>query len=180
MAATQSITDKDQRSKINIFSAAGRLGRVRFIGYSLGITFVFYLFIAAVAGIGSMLPGDMGKLLVGVVGFGGYVAILWVQFLLLIQRSHDFNASGWLSLLIFMPLAVLVFWFVPGTKGDNQYGKPTPPNGAGAILLAALLPVMIIGILAAIAIPAYHDYVKRARAAAAAQQVPVSAEPYAR
>jgi len=97
--------------------------------------------------------------------------------MLLIQRSHDINISGWFSLLIFVPFAFLVFWLAPGTQGDNRYGKPAPPNGASAILLATLVPlVMIIGM---IAVPAYQDYVKRARAAAA-QPVPVSAEPFAR
>ena len=180
MAATESITDKDQYSQINVFSAAGRLGRVRYIGYTFGATLVFYLLIVALAGVGSVLPDSMGKAVVTGISVASYMALLWIQFLLLIQRSHDFNASGWLSLLIFVPLAFLVFWIVPGTKGDNTYGKPTPPNGVGTILLASLLPaVMVIGIVAAIAIPAYQDYVKRARAAAA-QQAPVSVEPYTR
>jgi type IV pilus assembly protein PilA len=94
----------------------------------------------------------------------GYVAIIVIQFLLTIQRAHDMNVSGWLSLIILIPLAVLVFWLVPGTRGENDYGKPPPPKTAGVIVLACLAPLLSIGgILAAIAVPAYQDYTIRAQ-----------------
>jgi hypothetical protein len=83
--------------------------------------------------------------------------------LLTIQRSHDMNVTGWLCLISLIPLAALVFWLVPGTPGENNYGKPPPPNTTGAVVLACILPlVMIVGIVAAVAIPAYQDYVQRA------------------
>jgi Tfp pilus assembly protein PilE len=56
---------------------------------------------------------------------------------------------------------------MPGVQGPNRFGNPPPPNTLGAILLALVLPLIaIIGIIAAIAIPAYMDYVERAREAA--------------
>jgi type IV pilus assembly protein PilA len=75
------------------------------------------------------------------------------------------NTTGWLSVIIFIPLAALVFWLVPGTRGENDYGKPPPPNTVGVILLACIVPVLFFvgGILAAIAIPAYQDYTIRAQ-----------------
>jgi type IV pilus assembly protein PilA len=88
-----------------------------------------------------------------------------VLVLLSIQRAHDMNSTGWLSLIIFVPLAAFVFWFVPGSRGENDYGKPPPPNSTGAILLACLpLPMFfVVGILAAVSIPAYQDYSIRAQ-----------------
>ena len=58
-----------------------------------------------------------------------------------------------------------MFWFIPGTSGSNRFGAPPPPNSTGVILLALILPIIfVIGIVAAIAIPAYQDYATRARA----------------
>jgi membrane associated rhomboid family serine protease len=96
----------------------------------------------------------------------GYGAIIVLSALLTIQRAHDFNSSGWLALLVLIPLVNLIFWFIPGTDGENRFGRKTPPNGIGVILLACIVPlIFIIGILAAIAIPAYSGYVQRAKAA---------------
>jgi len=93
-------------------------------------------------------------------------AILALQVSLTIQRCHDFNMSGWLSALALIPLVNLMFWIVPGTDGRNRYGAPPPPNSAGAVALALILPlVFILGIVAAISIPAYKHYSDRAHAA---------------
>jgi uncharacterized membrane protein YhaH (DUF805 family) len=40
----------------------------------------------------------------------------------IIRRMHDIDKSGW---YIFFPFAYLIMPFLPGTKGDNQYG-PAP------------------------------------------------------
>ena len=83
-----------------------------------------------------------------------------------IDPLFHFNTSGWLSLLMMVPLVNLIFWFIPGSDGPNRYGPPTPPNGAAVIVGAIAVPVVLIGfvgILAAVAIPAYGDYTHRAR-----------------
>jgi hypothetical protein len=91
--------------------------------------------------------------------------MLFINVLLTIQRSHDFNVSGWLSLILLIPLVPLIFWIIPGTEGTNRFGPQPPPNkGAGVIVIVLLLLFAILGILAAIAIPAYQEYVARAAA----------------
>jgi type IV pilus assembly protein PilA len=102
--------------------------------------------------------------------------MLVIGFMLTIQRCHDFDMSGWLSLLVLVPLVNLMFWFIPGTDGPNRYGLPTPPNSAGVIVAACAVPLLVFfgGILAAIAIPAYQDYTHRARVS----EVIVSASPW--
>jgi uncharacterized membrane protein YhaH (DUF805 family)/Tfp pilus assembly major pilin PilA len=153
--------DPEQYGEIRIFSPHGRIGRVRYIGYTTGLSILMLITLLVPALIAASASPSLGVLLV----VAAYVAIYVVQILLSIQRAHDMNTSGWLSLLIFVPLAVFVFWFAPGTPGENRYGKPPPPNTTGAIVLACLpLPLIaFVGMMAAIAIPAYEDYTTRAQ-----------------
>lgn len=158
------VTDPDEEyGEIKVFSASGRLGRVRYIGYSVGLTMLIsILFGFLTAAIGAFASTGVA-LSIMVVGYG---ALIVLSALLTIQRAHDFNTSGWLALLVIVPLVNLIFWFIPGTDGENRFGRKTPPNGIGVILLACIIPlVFVIGILAAIAIPAYQDYAQRAKAA---------------
>lgn len=161
---TAKVTDPDEEyGEIKVFSASGRLGRVRYIGYSFGLTMLIsILFAFLTAAIGA----SAGKGVAASIMVVGYGAIIVLSALLTIQRAHDFNSSGWLALLVLIPLVNLIFWFIPGTDGENRFGRKTPPNGIGVILLACIIPlIFVIGILAAIAIPAYSDYVQRAKAA---------------
>ena len=92
-----------------------------------------------------------------------YMAALVFSVITAIQRSHDMDWSGWTVLLTLIPLVGLIWVFKPGSAGANSYGAPPPPNTTGVKILALLLPaIVIIGILAAIAIPAYVDYQNRA------------------
>ena len=152
--------EPEEFQPVKVFSASGRIGRVRYIGYSIGLSFIIMLIAGILSGIsGAILPAAAFAFM-GI----GYVLVLVVHFLLTIQRSHDFNVTGWLSLLSIVPFGVLIFWFVPGTRGENRWGPETVPNSRGAVWLAMLLPlVAIMGIVAAIALPAYQDYVKRAQ-----------------
>ena len=140
---------------VQVFSAAGRIGRARYIAYGTGFYILF--------GILAMLSGFLGAI-GGVLMIVLWIALMVVAFMLTIQRCHDFNVTGWLSLLILVPLANLVFLFIPGTDGPNRFGAPTPPNSVGVLIVAWLFPVLfIIGIIAAISLPAYQDYTKRAQ-----------------
>ncbi len=168
-----------------IFSARGRLGRVRYIGYSMGLMLLTYLAMAVLGGIAAALSGDslsslsgdgpMGLPMMGAVVVPVLLSVV-VSILIAIQRLHDFNASGWWILLMIVPFANFILYLVllimPGTQGPNRFDHPPPPNGVGVILLALILPLLfVLGILAAIAIPAYSDYVERAKAIQ--QQQPV-------
>jgi uncharacterized membrane protein YhaH (DUF805 family)/Tfp pilus assembly major pilin PilA len=151
----------EEFSEVKVLSAAGRLGRVRYIGYSIGISLVFY----AVIAMGGALTALTGvEILGGAIIIAAVIGMLVIGVMLTIQRCHDFDVSGWLSLLLIVPIAPLLFWIIPGSKGANRFGGPTPPNSTGVVILALLLPVLFFGgILAAIALPAYQDYTKRAR-----------------
>jgi uncharacterized membrane protein YhaH (DUF805 family) len=154
---------RGEYGEIRILSAAGRLNRVRYIGYSTALVFL----LSVVIGIAAAAAGPAAA---GAVTIAGYLAIIAISILLTIQRAHDFDQSGWLAVLALVPLVNLIFWFIPGTQGENRFGKEPPPNTVGAIVVACLLPaIMIVGIVAAIAIPAYQDYVQRAAQSEQAQ-----------
>lgn len=158
------VTDPDEEyGEIKVFSASGRLGRVRYIGYSIGLPLLIGLLGVFLSGAIGAFAGKAVVLPMVVLMYG---AIFVLLVMLTIQRAHDFDTTGWLAILVIVPLANLIFWFIPGTDGENRFGKKTPPNGIGVILLACIIPlVFVVGILAAIAIPAYSDYVQRAKAA---------------
>lgn len=141
----------EQTQPVELFSVSGRIGRVRYIAYLLGLYILFAIFTV----LASMVAGAFGQVL-----WLGYMVLV---FMLTIQRCHDFNTTGWLSILSLVPLVNLIFWFIPGTDGSNRYGPRTPPNSTGAIVMVWILPaIAVIGIIAAVAIPAYQTYAKRA------------------
>jgi len=155
----------EEYGPVKIFSAKGRIGRLRYIGYGMGLGILIYLVVGLVIGLASLsLPEEMVPPIIILISVLGMLVMLVVNVLLTIQRSHDFNASGWLSLILLVPLAPIIFWFVPGTQGANDYGLQPPPNrGVAIAIILVLVAIMILGILAAIAIPAYQDYVMRAQ-----------------
>jgi len=152
---TISGVEDDMPQEVKILSVSGRVGRVRYIVYTIGLS----VLLMAVGILLSLVTAGMAI-------FPAYIAILVLQFMLTIQRCHDFNASGWLSILVLVPLVGLLFWFVPGTDGSNRWGSKTVPNST-PVVVGAWICVLIIplsGILAAIAIPQYQKYVERAKA----------------
>ena len=146
---------------VRFFSVSGRIGRLRYIAYGVLMYVVLLLCSAILAAVLAQVAPSVAVLVAAL----PWLAIIVLGFMLTIQRCHDFDSTGWLSILSLVPLVNLIFWFIPGTDGPNRYGPPTPPNSAAVIVgaLAVIVLVPLIGILAAVAIPAYGDYTHRAR-----------------
>lgn len=148
---------------VRIFSYRGRVGRLRYLAYlSVGylVMILASMVIGGIAGFSG--SGNLASAL------GALMAIPYFVFwaLVSIQRSHDMDWNGWTTLLILIPVVGLVWIFKGGTRGGNRFGPPPPPNTTGVKIAAFLFPaVMVIGILAAIALPAYQQYQMRAKAA---------------
>lgn len=159
----------EQTGETKFWSFSGRLGRIRYLAYGIaaalvGMAIIFALLLlvggfAALSGSNEMSPA----VLLIIIPF--YIVMIVISFMLAIQRCHDFNVSGWLSLIMLIPLGSLVFMFVPGTKGTNNYGPPPPPNSAGVLVLFWLFiaGMLILPIMAAISIPAYMQYMEQAQ-----------------
>jgi uncharacterized membrane protein YhaH (DUF805 family) len=144
----------EQYQPVRIFAVSGRMGRARYILYSIGLT----MLIMFLAGLASAFLGPAGA----VVMIIAWVGVVVLSIMLTIQRSHDFNMTGWFSILTLVPLVNLIFWFIPGTDGANRFGAKTPPNSTGVLIGVWIVPALFVGgIIAAIAIPAYVDYTKR-------------------
>lgn len=151
-------------AELKLFSAQGRVGRLRYLAYSTGASLVYSLLIGL---LGATLAGTSTATTITLLA---YVPLLWFTVITGIKRCHDIGISGWWSLTLIIPLIALVWIFVPGNKGVNRFGPPPPANTWGVRLLGLLLPLIaFVGILAAVAIPSYQGYVSKARAA---QQAP--------
>lgn len=66
-------------------------------------------------------------------------------------------------------IEAFVFWFTPRERWERKYGQ-VAAGGAGmvvALVVGAIFFIAFIGILAAVALPAYQDYVTRSKVNAA-------------
>jgi len=144
---------------VRLWPPSGRMGRLRMLAYGAGLYLAFLLvstLLALVAG-----RSSTAAVVVGVVTF---VAYLVGATIILIQRSHDMNLSGWWSIAAMIPLVGLIWLFKGGTPGANRWGPPPPPNGLVVRIIGWLVPIFfVVGLVAAIALPAYVDYTKRAQ-----------------
>jgi uncharacterized membrane protein YhaH (DUF805 family) len=140
----------DKLQEVKIFAISGRMGRVRYIVNFIGFYILSSIVIVALEPLLGRFSGYIG---------GGWCLVILV--LLTIQRCHDFNMSGWLSVLLIIPFVNFIFWFVPGSDSANRWGNKTVPNTTLSTILAVILPLIFVaGIVASIVIPAYQAYSK--------------------
>ncbi|SMF62855.1 Uncharacterized membrane protein YhaH, DUF805 family [Alteromonadaceae bacterium Bs31] len=166
--ASADITDELYQPKI--FALNGRIGRIRYLAYSMIYNLILYFVLGIAAAILMGILGDSGGVATGIVFLVLYIPVLVIFVALMRRRINDLDKSGWLLLLLLVPLVNLIFGlymiFAPGTKGVNRFGPAPVKTPAALWILGLLLPfIMIVGILAAVALPAYQDYVERAKAA---------------
>ncbi|MFN7693041.1 MAG: DUF805 domain-containing protein [Burkholderiales bacterium] len=147
--------------ELKLFSAQGRIGRLRLLAYNVGATLVFYAVIGVVSLLAATLGGAAGLLMIP-----PFAAFIWFSVVSCIKRCHDADCSGWWALTFFIPFVGLIWLIKAGTPSANRFGAPPPANTLGVKVLGWMLPVFfVVGILAAVSIPAYKDYTDRARAA---------------
>jgi uncharacterized membrane protein YhaH (DUF805 family) len=163
----QLTTDDQAVGEIRFFSPSSRINRLRYWAHSMLFTYAM-LGVFIVIGLVAALVSTTLAIVLGVIA---YIVMVVFSFILIIQRLHDLNKTGWMSLLAIVPLAniylIVLLIFFKGTEGRNDYGLQTPPNKTWHWVLAFSFPVLMVvsGVLAAISIPAYQDYVKRAQEA---------------
>ena len=98
------------------FSFEGRINRLKYFVQTLIPSIIVLI------GQGFFQSGDE-------VGIGIILILTGNAFALFpsVKRLHDMNLSGWLVLIVFIPLINLIFIFVllfkRGTEGPNAYGS---------------------------------------------------------
>lgn len=174
--ATTIAEDLEDYNEEPFYSRHGRIGRIRYLSYSvllwlatMAILAVLGIIYAVFIGLGSDVLIAIISTIIVVVYFAGSLVI---TFLPAVRRLNDLNRTGWLSLLLFVPFLNFLLWlyliFAPGDEDSNDYGAPALPPTTMHTVLALLLPLLLIaalGIIAAVALPAYQDYVIRAQMA---------------
>ena len=143
----------------NIFSTSGRIGRLRYIAYSMLALVLMYVGIAC-----SALFENVFGALISVVAMFGAMALI-VMFAK--RRFNDLNCSGWFALLTLIPVVGIFanLWLLlgSGTSGTNKFGATPCKNPMSVAVVGGVVPVFVIaGILAAVAIPQYSSYTERA------------------
>lgn len=167
-------------SKDSPLNAKGRFGRLSYLAWLFVASIMVYIaiFIVAIifgvstAAIGQAESGAFGGIsIVSVIIFAVlYIALIYFLFVFTIRRLHDLNKTGWLSLLIIVPLVNIVFGlyilFAKGTQGVNNYGPRRITAGWEKVvgwIYIVLTVVSIVGV-ATVGIPAYKAYMERANA----------------
>ncbi len=152
--------------------AYGRFGRLSFLGWNMLMSFSVILLVFL---IGLFAPGLFntaegaenisipGLIMMGIL----YIVLIYFSFIFTIRRLHDRNHTGWLSLLMLVPLVnlflILYLFFARGDEGINNYGLPRATATWEKVLGWLYILIVPLGILTAIAVPAYQDYVQKAQ-----------------
>ena len=151
--------DLPEYAELKVFTIHGRIGRLRYLAWTLVLTVAMLVAsgILATAGFAVATASPTAGIILGsLLGFALFVAIVWVSVQIGVQRLHDLGWSGWLYLLNLVPLVNSIFplllLMLPGNTGANQYGAPPPRNSTAVKVLASLwlafIPLMLIIVMA--------------------------------
>jgi len=167
-------TNDQEKYQPKVLTFKGRIGRLRYLAYAFGTSLVLVaalglLTVVAIL-LGSIFSSDLGSIIMAIMMTMYYIGVTVISVMFLKRRLNDLDKSGWWALVVLVPLLNLVLTiyilFFPGSEGSNRFGPAPVENTSGVKMFGLVVPIFfiaIVGILAAIAIPAYDDYVKRAQ-----------------
>ena len=152
-------TGHDELYQPKIFTFNGRIGRMRYLAYGIGVNLLLMLIMVPLAGATAFMGGDPSSSMIGMLGLGiFYVLTIVISVMFAKRRLNDLNRSGWWFLLFIIPLVNLLLAiyliFFPGTDGSNNFGPAPAENSIGVLILGWMMPVLfVLGIVAAVAVP---------------------------
>ena len=153
----------------NPLSVQGRFGRLSLIAWSgfLNLITVFAtlalsLFLGIFNFSTASLESNLLQSLLSVAGLGFWVIFVlyfYFSFVIVIRRLHDVNKSGWLLLLLFIPLInflmALYILLASGTSGLNQYGAPRTTPVWEKILAWLMIILFVLSFIASGSVISY-------------------------
>jgi uncharacterized membrane protein YhaH (DUF805 family) len=147
-----------------VFSFSGRIGRMRYLAYSFGISFLLMFIVGFVTAVMGYMGAAAGESMLGIVVLGittlVYIAVIVLSIGFARRRFNDLDRSGWWILTFLIPLVNLLvsiyLVFFPGSEGSNKFGPAPTDNSIGVLILGWTIPVLFIaGIAAAVLIPQF-------------------------
>jgi uncharacterized membrane protein YhaH (DUF805 family) len=154
-------TGQDVLYQPKIFSFSGRIGRMRYLAYGIGLNILLMAAMIPLGGMTATMGGEAGMSMLGMVMVGlFYIATIAISIMFAKRRLNDLNRSGWWFLLFLVPIVNLLMAiymvFFPGSDGDNKFGPAPTSNSTGVLILGWMMPVFfIVGIGAAILVPQF-------------------------
>lgn len=135
--------DMQTYGTVKFFAFTGRLDRIRYIVYFnvMPLIFMLSLFIFSLIGL-------LSSVLFTLIIVSSFLFFFIFLLSLIIRRVHDFNYSGWLALLVFVPFINIIFslilLMIPGTPGANRFDNPPPPTSITMKILAFILILLML------------------------------------
>jgi len=154
-------TGQDVLYQPKIFSFSGRIGRMRYLAYGIGLNILLMAVMIPLGGVTAGMGGEAGMSMLGMVMVGlFYIATIAISIMFAKRRLNDLNRSGWWFLLFLVPIVNLLMAiylvFFPGSDSDNNFGPAPTSNSVGVLILGWMMPVFfIVGIGAAILVPQF-------------------------
>jgi len=139
----QLTTDDQAVGEVKFFSPSSRINRLRYWAHAMVFIFVSLVLYIVVALVAAYVNLTLGIALSAII----FIATIVISCILMIQRLHDLNKTGWMSLLMLVPFAnlylIALLIFFEGTNGRNNYGLKTPPNKTWHWIMAFSMPVFV-------------------------------------
>ncbi|WP_341961573.1 DUF805 domain-containing protein [Pseudomonas sp. RC10] len=156
-------TEWPTEGELKVFTVQGRIGRLRYLAWSMVLSFVAMLLAALCFGVLSMSLVAGGLLATVLV-----IVFLVVSIQMGAQRLHDAGWSAWLLLLNLIPLVNSVFpllmMVIPGNAGPNRYGPPPPKNTRAVKVLSVLWVVFLSLVFVAALLGGFHKVKEEVKA----------------
>lgn len=139
-----------------ILSLKGRFNRLTFLGWNclllIANLLIGLIFISFMPNTIEAIFKNPNSLVVQAVFILPNIVFFAFTILFSIKRLHDFNFTGWMSLLLLIPFVnfffVIFLIFIPGSATYNNYGEPRDTQTWESILAAILILLFIIILLA--------------------------------
>jgi len=102
-------TGQDVLYQPKIFSFSGRIGRMRYLAYGIGLNILLMAVMIPLGGITATMGGEAGMSMLGMVMVGlFYIATIAISIMFAKRRLNDLNRSGWWFLLFLVPIVNLL------------------------------------------------------------------------